>query len=185
MYKNISKVLCGVFGLLLATNLAYGIDAEFKNTLMKIDLIKTSESNYNVDLYTKNKFIEPVKVIKKSDLNYYILLPETKNESLRNTTSGIDIRSLSTNVYPYAGSDVNNGYVKININTTKPINFKVNIKNSQQATKTATLEKEIIAQEVKKEVSKETSLEKKNFDSSISKKTKQLVENKLNLKDQQ
>ncbi|MBR5305065.1 MAG: hypothetical protein IKU37_09595 [Candidatus Gastranaerophilales bacterium] len=162
-------------------NSAFALDAEFKNSLMKIEVIKTADSNYNLDLYTKNKFVGPVKVIKKSDLNYYVLLPETKNESVRTITQGNDIRSISANVYPYAGQDVDNGYVKININTTRPINFKVNVKSPMAAATIDTKVAQAIAQEnpqenLEKNIEKKLSapVQKKNSDFSISKKSESI-----------
>lgn len=170
MYKLTNKILLGVLGVLFVHSMALGIDAEFKNSLMRIDLNKSADDAYTINLYTKNKFQEPVKVIKKSDLNYYILLPETKNESTRVSNSGNEIRSISTNVYPYAGQDVKNGYVKINIDTTKPLNFKVNVKNIDAITKTPaqpdTLA-EAKAAPIKEK--QEVSVEKKNSVSSNSK----------------
>ena len=77
---------------LLTCNLAYGIGNEFKNSLVKMEFNKVSEGNYNVDLYTKNKFSDPVKIIKKSDSNYYILLPETRNEMGRAVQPNTDIK---------------------------------------------------------------------------------------------
>lgn len=170
MYKFTKKVLFGVLGLSLFNSVAFGIEAEFKNSLMKIELNKANENAYIVNLYTKNNFIEPIKIIKKSDLNYYILLPETKNESTRITGFGTDIRNISTNVYPYAGQDVKNGYVKINIDTTKPLDFKINIKNFESDKKTLN-ESAIASSEASKANKKEvvTSAQKKNSISSIDK----------------
>lgn len=173
MYKFAYKIFSITLAIFFVSGSAFALNAEFKNTLMKIEVIKTSEANYNIDLYTKNKFSEPVKVIKKSDLNYYVLLPETKNESNRTITQGVDIRNISTNVYPYAGQDVNNGYVKININTTKPINFKVNVKNPVAAATIDTKVAQAILeekQENKIEKKQTTQVQKKNSDFSISKK---------------
>ena len=180
MYKFTFKLFSIIFAMLFVINSAFALNAEFKNSLMKIEVIKTAESNYNLDLYTKTKFLEPVKIIKKSDLNYYVLLPETKNESVRTVTQGSEIRSISTNVYPYAGQDVNNGYVKISINTTKPINFKVNVKNSVAAaiidTKVAQaiLEEKEIKEEKKIDKEQIEKAQKKNSDFSISKKSESL-----------
>lgn len=180
VYKFTFKLFSIIFAMLFVINSAFALNAEFKNSLMKIEVIKTAESNYNLDLYTKTKFLEPVKIIKKSDLNYYVLLPETKNESVRTVTQGSEIRSISTNVYPYAGQDVNNGYVKISINTTKPINFKVNVKNSVAAaiidTKVAQaiLEEKEIKEEKKIDKEQIEKAQKKNSDFSISKKSESL-----------
>jgi len=169
VYKFTNKVLLGVLGFSLANCIAFGIEAEYKNSLMKIELNKANESAYVINLYTKNNFSEPVKVIKKSDLNYYILLPETKNESTRTTSTGTEIRSISTNVYPYAGQDVKNGYVKINIDTTKPLEFKVNVKNIDSLTKPST-NASVAQNPIKETVKKETvSTEKKNSSSNSKK----------------
>ena len=88
-------------------------------------------------------FFKSFLVTKKSDLNYYILLPETKDISTKTLANSNDIRTISTDSYQYAGMDkLNNGYTKRNINTTKPINFNVNIKSIADA-KTATTEDKV------------------------------------------
>lgn len=185
MYKFTNKVLLGVLGFSLINSLTFAIDSEFKNSLMKIELNKVTDGAYSVNLYTKNKFQEPVKVIKKSDLNYYILLPETKNESTRTTNVGPEIRNISTNVYPYAGQDVKNGYVKINIDTTKPVEFRVNVKNIEATSKAAQNTTLAQVEPTKKEIQKQESVpsEKKNSISSNSK--KEQIKPQINLKPKQ
>ena len=111
---------------------AQALDSEYKNSLTKVELTKTNENSYNVNLYTSKKFSEPVKIIKKSDLSYYILLPETKNSTLQTSFNSTDIRNVNTKSYQYAGADINNGYTKIDINTTKPINFNLSIKDTSK-----------------------------------------------------
>lgn len=135
MNRVFNKVFFGFLSILLMYNSASALEAEFKNSLVKVDLIKVTDNSYNVELYTQNKYVEPVKIIKKSDLNYYILLPETKNNTTKTSFNGAEIRSITTDLYPYAGQDVNNGYTKININTTKPLNLNVNVKNVAAASK--------------------------------------------------
>ena len=184
MYKFTYRVICGVLALLFFNNFAFGIESEYKNALMKIELIKTADGAYSVDLYTKNSFSQPVKVIKKSDLNYYILLPETKNETVKALAQGTEIRSVSTNVYPYAGQDVNNGYVKININTTKPIDFRVNVKNPSAAASISPKSAQIVLDDEQKslEPKLKPQIQKKNLESSISQKAelvKKAVKEKL------
>ena len=186
MYKFAHRLVYGVLALIFLNSFVFAIESEYKNALMKVELIKTSDGAYSVDLYTKNSFTQPVKVIKKSDLNYYILLPETKNESSGASANGTEIRSVSTNVYPYAGQDVNNGYVKININTTKPINFRVNVKNPSAATSiTPKTAQAVLDNEEKKEIQEpklKPQIQKKNLESSISEKAqlvKKVVREKL------
>lgn len=116
--------------LFVLSNSVFAINLEYKNSLSKVELSKVSDDAYTINLYTSKKYLDPVKVIKKNDLNYYILLPETKNSSSAINVPSADIRNITTNSYSYAGQDVNNGYTKINITTTKPVNFNINIKNS-------------------------------------------------------
>ncbi|MBQ8848429.1 MAG: hypothetical protein IJ003_05740 [Candidatus Gastranaerophilales bacterium] len=165
MSRVFNKKLNSVLTLLLLSNIALGLDSEYKNSLSKIELIKTSDNAYSVNLHTQNKFREPIKVIKKSDLNYYILLPETKDISTKTLANSNDIRTISTDSYQYAGMDkLNNGYTKININTTKPINFNVNIKSIADA-KTATTEDKVALEtkETKQQIKEEKQVQKKNL----------------------
>lgn len=127
-----NKIFISALVLFSVVNSAISAESEYKNSLMKVELLKQNENSYNINLYTQKKFLEPVKVIKKSDLNYYILLPETKNTASETLIPKTDIRSVSINLYPYMGQEVNNGYTKININTTKPINFNINVKQLSQ-----------------------------------------------------
>lgn len=123
------RILSSLFLMLLACGASFAIDNEYKNSLTKIELSKQNDNLYNIDLYTQKKYQEPIKVIKKSDLNYYILLPETKNSASKGTAGLQDIKSISTNTYSYAGQESKNGYTKININTSKPVNFNINVKS--------------------------------------------------------
>ena len=175
------KFLAGILTIFLTTT-ALALNSEYKNSLTKIDLNKSGDSSYNINLYTQNEFSEPVKVIKKSDLNYYILLPETKNNNLKTTSNNSDIRSIDTQLFPYAGADVKNGYTKININTTKPINFTV-------STKTVSAQKpqQPTVKEAKKEIKEETKtivdntkVQKKNLVQENSKSKNGLSENTKN-----
>ena len=65
MNRVYNKTFFGIISFLFICTSALAIENEFKNSLVKIDLVKISESTYNVDLYTQNKFQEPVKIIKK------------------------------------------------------------------------------------------------------------------------
>ena len=172
MNRVFNKTYLSILSFALLCTSALAIEAEFKNSLIKVDLVKIGESAYNVDLYTQNKFLEPVKIIKKSDLNYYILLPETKNNTTKTSSNGSEIRNITTALYPYAGQDVNNGYTKININTTKPLNFNVNVKNMAAASKitNSAVQTALVTSKTTSPSAKEEKVEKKNSVSSVSKK---------------
>ena len=77
-----NKIFISALVLFSVVNSVISAESEYKNSLMKVELLKQNENSYNINLYTQKKFLEPVKVIKKSDLNYYILLPETKNTAI-------------------------------------------------------------------------------------------------------
>ena len=183
MQGVIKKFFYSVLALFLALNTALAIDNEYKNSLTKIELSKKDDNSYNIDLFTQKKYSEPVKVIKKSDLSYYILLPETKNSSV--SVSGVaDVKNVSTNSYFYAGQN-KNGYTKININTTKPVNFNVNVKSlssSKTQQKQTLKQPQQLAVAQNKAQEKTSSIQKKNSTSSPSLKkpieTKKTVENK-------
>lgn len=161
MKKAFKKIFSFIFLAFLAGNCAQAINSEFKNTLTGVELTKTGEENYNINLYTAKKFSSPIRIIKKSDLSYYILLPETNNATSQVNVISPDIRNISTNMYPYAGVDVYNGYTKININTTKPINFSVNTKsnNAQKTASTSTLANNT---KIQTSLNKEEKSQKKN-----------------------
>lgn len=168
MNSVFKKTVCALMTLFFVPYIASALDSEYKNSLTKVELKQTSDSSYDVNLYMQKKFTEPVKVIKKNDLNYYILLPETQNSASSVSKQGTDIKEALTSSHKYAGADVNNGYTKININTTKPINFNINVRNSKDTT-AKTLNKASTVATAPKAVSSEK-VQKKNSDFQSSKK---------------
>ena len=79
--KIFNRVLIGLFMMFVLSGSVYAINLEYKNSLSKVELSRISDDSYTINLYTSKKITDPVKVIKKNDLNYYILLPETKNST--------------------------------------------------------------------------------------------------------
>jgi len=170
------RVLIGALAILL-TNVVLALDSEFKNTLNKVELNKISDSSYNINLYSAKEISKSVKVVKKSDLNYYILLPETDNAASIVFASSPEIKSVNAQLFHYAGADVKNGYTKINIVTSKPITFVLNSK-----TKVAANIKPPINTETKKDDTKTSAIEsqaqKKNLAPKIQKSTTSLISEK-------
>ncbi len=105
------------------------LDSDYKNNLLKIDVTKVNDGNYKIELFTQKPYNEPIKVIKKSDTNYYVLLPETYH-SITSVPSKGDVSKVDVKLFPYAGQDLNNGYTKINISTNKPVTFTTNVKTA-------------------------------------------------------
>jgi len=128
--SQMNRIKKGILTLILTVVLSlsvFALEGEYKNNLLKVDFTKLGDSYYSVNLFTQRPYNSAVKVIKKSDTNYYILLPETYH-SITSTPAGNDIKNVEIKLYPYAGQDINNGYTKINITTAKPLNFTMNTK---------------------------------------------------------
>lgn len=105
------------------------LDNDYKNNLLKVDVSRVSGDTYTIDLFTQKPYSEPIKVRKKSDTSYYVLLPETYH-SITSVQGSGDINKVDVKLYPYAGQDLNNGYTKINIQTSKPVNFSTNVRTA-------------------------------------------------------
>ncbi len=113
--------------LACTANSIFAADGAYKNNLLKVELSKINEDSYNVNLYTQKVYTEPVKVVKKTDTVYYFLLPETSN-SVTSVTPVSDISNVMIKTYPYAGQDEKNGYTKVAIITSKPLNLTTTTK---------------------------------------------------------
>lgn len=105
------------------------LDSDYKNNLLKVDVKKASDGSYKLELFTQKPYNEPIKVIKKSETSYYVLLPETYH-SITSVAPAGDVSRVDVKLYPYAGQDLNNGYTKINISTSKPVTFSANVKTA-------------------------------------------------------
>ncbi len=123
----ILTLLLGLGGIFNADTMA--LDSDYKNNLLKVDVVKANDGSYKIDLYTQKRYNEPIKVIKKSDTSYYVFLPETYH-SITSVGSSGDINKVDVKLYPYAGQDLNNGYTKIDISTSKPVTFTTSVKTA-------------------------------------------------------
>ena len=126
------KFLLILLGIVTLNLCAFAIESDFKNSLLKVDYVKTGNDSYNIRLYTQKPYGEPIKVIKKTNTSYYILLPETFH-SVGSVAPFGDIKSTEIKLFPYAGQDLNNGYTKISIYTSKPLNIKTQLNSSTKS----------------------------------------------------
>ena len=126
------KFLLVLLGIVTLNLCAFAIESDFKNSLLKVEYIKTGADSYNIKLFTQKPYNEPIKVIKKTNTNYYILLPETFH-SVGSVAPLGDIKSTEVKLFPYAGQDLNNGYTKISIFTSKPLNIKAQLNSSTKS----------------------------------------------------
>lgn len=137
------KYILALLSLIFASSVAFSLENDFKNKLEGITFKKTGEASYNIELSTQKQYREPIKVIKKTDTNYYLLLPETNTAISSANTTG-DIKSADIKMYSYAGQDLNNGYTKINIFTSRPVSFTTSLITS--ANTAPTIDKNKLAQ---------------------------------------
>ncbi len=126
------KILLTVLGIVTINLCSFAIESDFKNSLLKVDYVKTGADSYNIRLFTQKPYNEPIKVIKKTNTSYYILLPETFH-SIGSVAPTGDIKSTEVKLFPYAGQDLNNGYTKISIFTSKPLNIRTQLSSSSNA----------------------------------------------------
>ena len=126
------KFLLILLGIVTLNLCAFAIESDFKNSLLKVDYVKTGNDSYNIRLFTQKPYGEPIKVIKKTNTSYYILLPETFH-SVGFVAPFGDIKSTEVKLFPYAGQDLNNGYTKISIYTSKPLNIKTQLNSSTKS----------------------------------------------------
>ncbi len=56
-------------------------------------------------------------------------MPETYH-SITSVGGTGDVNKVDVKLFPYAGQDLNNGYTKINISTSKPVTLSANVKTA-------------------------------------------------------
>ncbi len=125
--KKIFTVFLAVVAVVFGTQALLAAVGDYKNNLLKIEITKLDENNYDIGLYTQKIYNEPVKIIKKTDTVYYFLLPETSN-SITSVTPNDAIKNVLIKSYPYAGQDMENSYTKVAIITSKPVNLSTSLR---------------------------------------------------------
>lgn len=107
--------------------------ADAPNSLVQLDLKKTSNDAVNVTLFTTNNYNENVMVRKKSDNKYVILIPKVQSSGF--SASNLNgVRDLVSNVDVKTVNDTSGGYTKVTLITTKPLDIKTSSKISAPVT---------------------------------------------------
>lgn len=109
--------------LLITTRLAFAVEA-FQNNLLKMDVYHSSLGGVKITLYTSKPYTDPINVIKKTDLEYVIFMPETSSSiSAKPTLKPAEevIKDINIRTQPYENQL--KGYTKIIISTTKATNI--------------------------------------------------------------
>lgn len=113
--------------LLISTSISAASEA-FKNSLIRMDFSKIS-GGIQVKLYTNKPYGDSVSVVKKSDSEYAILMPETSNSMtaspILNPVSSV-VRGVSVKTQQYENGI--KGYTKILITTSSPIEIVPQVK---------------------------------------------------------
>ncbi|MBR1976736.1 hypothetical protein IKA15_00480 [bacterium] len=113
-----------IFSVIVQQVFAHG--KEFKNMLVDLEIGRAGEDTYKVNLKTEVPYPDEIKIVKKSDYNYYILLAETYS-LIKTTKSQGTIQSIKVDTYPYAEQNFENGFTKVTFNTTRPVEFIVSL----------------------------------------------------------
>jgi len=109
--------------LFLSIITAPAVIGDDSNSLVQLDLKKTSGDSVDVTLVTSNTYGDNVLVRKKSDNKYVILIPKVQSSGFSaSNLSGV--RDLVSDVDVKTINDTTGGYTKVTLITTKPLDIK-------------------------------------------------------------
>lgn len=130
--------------------------ADSANSLVQLDLKRTSNDAVNVTLFTTDTYNDNVMVRKKSDNKYVILIPKVQSSGF--SASNLNgVRDLVSNVDVKTVNDTSGGYTKVTLITTKPLEIKTSARKSAPLTDDQKEYQTLIAQAnaVKNNISKQ------------------------------
>lgn len=131
------------------------------NTLVQMDLKKSSADSVDVTLFTTDSYKDNVLVRKKSDNKYVILIPKVQSSGV--SRAGLNgVRDLISDVDVKTVNDTTGGYTKVTLITTKPLNIRTNTQKSTPLTQEDKEYNTLIAQAnaVKNNIAKPASVNK-------------------------
>ena len=122
-----------ITALLLSLTAAPSVFGDENNSLVQLDLKKTSGDSVDVTLVTSDTYGDNVLVRKKSDNKYVILIPKVQSSGFSaSNLSGV--RDLVSNVDVKTVNDTSGGYTKVTLITTKPLDIKTRTTKSKPIT---------------------------------------------------
>lgn len=142
--------------VILGLSLAPTAFADNANSLVQLDLKRTSNDAVNVTLFTTDTYSDNVMVRKKSDNKYVILIPKVQSSGF--SASNLNgVRDLVSNVDVKTVNDTSGGYTKVTLITTKPLEIKTSARKSAPVTDDQKEYQTLIAQAnaVKNNISKQ------------------------------
>lgn len=155
MKKYLVISIFAIFHLLLGMRIVSAGET-FQNNLLKVDLYESSLGGVKMTLYTNKPYTDTVRVNKKSDSEYVILMPETSNSltakpSLRAASNAV--KNVEVKTQQYSGQI--KGYTKIVVTTSKPVEIMPQVQVLSGAPQISEKEyNELIAQSAKKNIGK-------------------------------
>ena len=114
------------------------------SNLTQIDIKKTADSAVDVTFYTTGATTNPM-VTRKSNNKYVILMPNVAGTNAGTPDLGA-VRDIVTNVDVKNVDDGMNGYTKVTLITTKPVNIKTHMQKSAPISQEEQDAKALIAQ---------------------------------------
>lgn len=155
MKKYLVISIFAIFHLLVGMRIVSAGET-FQNNLLKVDLYESSLGGVKMTLYTNKPYNDSVRVNKKSDSEYVILMPETSNSltakpSLRSVSGAV--KNVEVKTQQYSGQI--KGYTKIVVTTSKPVEISPQVQVLSGAPQISEKEyNELIAQSAKKNIGK-------------------------------
>ena len=101
-------------------------DGAYKNELTKVSLSPIGASDVKVTLYMAKPYTEPLRLLKKNDGEFVLILPETYNSAPQKPSiSDVigEVTDADIKLYSFVSNSAQNGYTKIVIKTNGLVNL--------------------------------------------------------------
>lgn len=115
------------------------------NSLVRLDLKKTSGNAVDITLFTTEAYADNVIVRKKSDNKYVILIPKVQSSGFHNSDLNA-VKDVISNIDVKTVNDTTGGYTKVTLITTKPLDIKTKTQKSHPLTQEQKEYKTLIAE---------------------------------------
>ena len=125
MTINLKKIFILIFALFLGFVSARA-DGAYKNELTKVTLSPIGASDVKVTLFMTKPYTEPLRLLKKNDGEFVLILPETFNSAPQKPSiSDVigEVTDADIKLYSFVANSAQNGYTKIVIKTNGLVNL--------------------------------------------------------------
>ncbi len=122
------KIRVSVLGLILSILATTGIATA--NSLVQMDVRKSGSDALNMTFMTSESDAGNVIVRKKSDNKYVLLIPKVSSENYKSQILSSSVREVVSDVDVKNVDDGANGYTKVTLITTKPLEISATTKKA-------------------------------------------------------